>query len=105
MSTLLESLRTPRLYQELPGIGGTLKTVPEDFQVDEIPAYEASGAGEHVLVRIEKRDLSAEALLRHVRQTLGLHDRDVGCFAVAQLDCLIDIVGNGWPGIFVVRRT
>ena len=29
---------------------GTIKTQPEDFVVDEIPAYEPSGTGDHVYV-------------------------------------------------------
>src|SRR5437763_489694 len=33
----------PLLTAELPGIGGRIKAAPEDFEVEEIPAYEASG--------------------------------------------------------------
>lgn len=68
----------PFLTGDLPGIGGTLKSVPEDFVVDEIPAYEPGGEGEHLFLRIEKRGVSAEQLTRHVAETLGVSQRDVG---------------------------
>ena len=35
----------PLVTAELPGIGGTIKEFPEDFEVEEIPAYEPSGSG------------------------------------------------------------
>ena len=35
----------PLLTADLPGIGGRIKTVPEDFEVEEVPAYAPSGAG------------------------------------------------------------
>ena len=37
---------------------GKYKTCPEDFQVEEVPAYEACGEGEHLFVRIEKTNLT-----------------------------------------------
>lgn len=41
-------------WTEGPGAGGTWKEVPEDFQVDEIPLIEPTGAGEHQWLRVEK---------------------------------------------------
>ena len=38
----------PCLTSELPGIGGVLKKEPEDFVVEEIPAYEPVGEGQHL---------------------------------------------------------
>ncbi|HEV3120028.1 MAG TPA: tRNA pseudouridine(13) synthase TruD, partial [Gemmataceae bacterium] len=38
----------PLVTSDLPGIGGTIKQKAEDFEVEEVPAYEPSGAGEHV---------------------------------------------------------
>jgi tRNA pseudouridine13 synthase len=72
----------PYLTADLPGIGGTLKTQPEDFVVDEIAAYEPSGEGEHLFLWIEKRDVSGEDLLRHVARRLGVASRDVGVAGV-----------------------
>lgn len=59
-------------------IGGALRTVPEDFGVDEIPLYAPSGSGQHLMVRIEKRDLTTPTLIARVASALGLSPRDVG---------------------------
>jgi tRNA pseudouridine13 synthase len=47
-----------RLTHALIHSTGQYKTCPEDFQVEEVPAYEACGEGEHLFVRIEKTNLT-----------------------------------------------
>ena len=37
----------PYFTAGLPGTGGVFKASVEDFEVTEIPLYEASGSGEH----------------------------------------------------------
>jgi len=68
----------PYLTAALPGTGGVLRTVPEDFVVDEVPAYPPSGAGDHVFVRIEKRGLTTAQAVQRISRTLGVGERDVG---------------------------
>jgi tRNA pseudouridine13 synthase len=68
----------PYLTADLPGIGGTLKREPEDFVVEEVPAYEPTGEGEHLFVWIEKRDVAADDLVRHIAGALGISRDDVG---------------------------
>lgn len=68
----------PYLTSGLPGCGGTLRQEPEDFIVEEIPAYQPSGTGEHLFLRIEKRNVSAEQLTRHVARTLQVPAQDIG---------------------------
>lgn len=68
----------PYLTVEIPGIGGRLKERPEDFVVEEIPAYEPCGEGEHLFLWIEKIDVAADDLTRHIARTLGISSRDVG---------------------------
>jgi tRNA pseudouridine13 synthase len=68
----------PRLHSPEPPLCGRLKTVPADFVVDELPAYLPSGAGEHLFLWIEKNDVSAESLLKHVVRTLGIPQGDIG---------------------------
>lgn len=57
------------LTADHPAIGGVIKQRPEDFLVEEIPAYQPSGAGEHICMFLEKRSLSTldmvEILARH----------------------------------------
>jgi tRNA pseudouridine13 synthase len=66
------ALRPPLLTSDLPGVGGRIKVEPEDFVVEEIPAYEPSGSGEHVYLWIEKRDLGAEYFVRQLARRLDL---------------------------------
>lgn len=55
-----------------------MKTVPEDFVVDEEPAYLASGAGDHLFARVEKRDLTTADAASALAGVAGVHVRDVG---------------------------
>src|SRR5712664_121655 len=54
------SYSPPLLTADLPGIGGRIKVAPEDFEVEEIPAYEPSGAGDYLYLWLEKRGMGAE---------------------------------------------
>lgn len=68
----------PMLTADLPGIGGHIKQEPEDFEVEEIPAYEPSGTGSFLYLWVEKRDMGAEYFVRQVARRLGLHTGDIG---------------------------
>jgi tRNA pseudouridine13 synthase len=68
----------PVLTADLPGIGGRIKQTPEDFEVEEVPAYEPCGSGDHLYLWVEKRDLGAEYFVRQVARRLGLAPGDVG---------------------------
>ena len=51
----------------------------EDFDVDEIAAYDADGReGAHVLVRMRKRGLTTEDAVRRVAERLGIDRREIG---------------------------
>lgn len=68
----------PLLTSGLPGIGGILKHQPEDFIVEEIPAYLPTGEGEHLFLWLEKRDLSGEQLLQVLAKALEISRGKVG---------------------------
>jgi tRNA pseudouridine13 synthase len=55
-----------------------IKATPEDFRVDEIPAYEASGEGDHLFVRFEKRDLTTYEAVRRLADALEVDPREAG---------------------------
>ncbi|HUQ71184.1 MAG TPA: tRNA pseudouridine(13) synthase TruD [Planctomycetaceae bacterium] len=61
-----------------PRLTGRIKCEPEDFVVEELPAYLPSGEGEHLFLWLEKRDVPAEQLLRHVARALEVDQRDIG---------------------------
>jgi tRNA pseudouridine13 synthase len=68
----------PLVSADLPGIGGRIKQLPEDFEVEEIPAYEPSGSGPFLYLWLEKRDLGAEFFVRQVARRLGISPGEVG---------------------------
>jgi tRNA pseudouridine13 synthase len=68
----------PFLTTGLPGIGGSAKVLPEDFVVEEIPAYLPGGSGEHLYLWIEKRGLSTQEAIRILAPAAGVSERDVG---------------------------
>jgi tRNA pseudouridine13 synthase len=71
-------LRVPLLTADLPGFRGTIKAIPDDFIVEEIPSYEPSGEGDHLFLWIEKRGVAAEELTRHVARALRIHTGEIG---------------------------
>jgi tRNA pseudouridine13 synthase len=68
----------PVLYPALPPVGGRVGSEPEDFVVDEVPAYGASGKGEHQYVLAKKRLLTTQVLAKRLARAAGVQERDVG---------------------------
>ncbi|MFT3692425.1 MAG: tRNA pseudouridine(13) synthase TruD [Kofleriaceae bacterium] len=68
----------PYLTADLPGTGGVLRAQPEDFVVDEVPAYPAAGEGDHVFVRFEKRGLTTQVAVERFAKALAVKPRDIG---------------------------
>jgi tRNA pseudouridine13 synthase len=71
-------MHLPFSTPELPGIGGKIKVRDEDFFVQEIPLYEASGEGEHVYVEIQKVGIPTFAAVTNIAKALGVLSRDIG---------------------------
>ena len=78
MTPLDDVLSPPLLTSDLPGIGGKIKSIPEDFEVEEIPAYEPAGQGEFLYLWIEKRDMGAEYFTRQIAKRLGIGPGEIG---------------------------
>lgn len=57
---------------------GVIKTTPEDFVVDEIPAYEPSGEGDHVYVHFRKRGLVTDDVVKAIAKAAGADVRECG---------------------------
>lgn len=66
----------------MPPFAGRYKVTPEDFAVDEVPAYVPTGTGDHVWLWVEKRGLSTMDLLHELARAL---DRDERAFGIAGL--------------------
>jgi tRNA pseudouridine13 synthase len=78
LRAMTNPIEPPLLTAEVPGVGGTIKREPADFDVEEIPAYEPCGQGDHLFLWIEKTSMGAEYFARQVAQRLKLHPGDVG---------------------------
>ncbi len=68
----------PFLTQQLSGIGGQIKEQPQDFEVEEVPAYEPSGEGPFLYLWIEKCDMGAEYFVRTLARRLDLPVGEIG---------------------------
>ncbi|HEY8505205.1 MAG TPA: tRNA pseudouridine(13) synthase TruD [Gemmataceae bacterium] len=73
-----DAFSPPLLTGDLPGIGGRIKQEPEDFQVEEVPAYAPCGQGDHLFLWVEKRDVGAEFFLRELARRLGVPQGEIG---------------------------
>ncbi len=60
-----------------PLLDAVIRSVPEDFQVDELPAFEASGEGEHLLLEIRKRGANTVAVAKRLAQWAGVAEMGV----------------------------
>ena len=70
----------PYLTAEVPAAGGLFKAVPEDFEVDELPAYEPSseiGSDEHLFIWVEKRGRSTQEVAKLLARHVGAQERHV----------------------------
>jgi len=54
------------------------KQSPRDFVVEEIPLYEFSGEGEHLILFVRKKNLSTSEMVGHIARYLGIKNRDIG---------------------------
>jgi len=54
------------------------KQSPRDFVVEEIPLYEFSGEGEHLILFIRKKNLSTNEMIGQFARYLGIKNRDIG---------------------------
>ncbi|MDH7452002.1 tRNA pseudouridine(13) synthase TruD [Luteimonas composti] len=61
-----------------PVLHAGIRQAPEDFVVEEIDAFQASGAGEHLLLTVEKRALNTAFVARRIAQWAGVPEAAVG---------------------------
>lgn len=66
------------LTAAIPGVGGRIKDRPDDFLVEEIPAYEPCSEGEHIYLFVEKRNHSTLHVARLLAEHFGVRRDAVG---------------------------
>jgi tRNA pseudouridine13 synthase len=61
-----------------PSGRGKIRTSPEDFIVEEMLAFEPSGAGEHAFLQIRKTGENTEYVARQLARFADVRQRDIG---------------------------
>ena len=54
------------------------KQSPRDFVVEEIPLYEFSGEGEHLILYVRKKNLATTEMIGHIARYLGIKNKEIG---------------------------
>jgi tRNA pseudouridine13 synthase len=84
-----------------------LRAAPEDFVVREWLGFEADGEGDHLLLRVRKRDANTMWVARQLARLANVHPRDVGFAglkdrnAVAEQSFTVPLrsaLGANWSG-------
>ena len=70
--------KLPFLTSEYPGMEGWIKTKDDDFIVEEIPAYEFAGHGDHVCVLIEKKGMTTQTAVSKLSNELHIQKKYIG---------------------------
>ena len=55
-----------------------IRTTPEDFFVEEIASFEPSGAGEHLLLTVEKRGMNTAFAAKRIAAWVGVAESAIG---------------------------
>jgi len=71
------ALQPPRVHGA-PLARGTLRAVPEDFIVEEELGFAPAGSGQHVLLKVRKRDANTQWVARELAEACGCKAADVG---------------------------
>ncbi len=70
------SLDFPRYFSP-PPCSGTIRSIPEDFQVNEQLDTDFAGAGEHLYLHIQKRSQNTQWVAKQIAQVAGVRPQDV----------------------------
>ncbi len=67
-----DGTRTP------PSVIATIKSKPEDFQVDELMDVESTGEGEHIWLQIAKEKTHSDQVAKSLATLANIHPKDIG---------------------------
>ncbi len=71
------ALNPPRAFGDALGTA-VLRREPEDFRVEEVLGFEPSGSGQHLLLKVRKRDANTQWVARELSRLAGCRVMDVG---------------------------
>lgn len=101
---IMYSLDWERAYG-LPPSKAIFKSVPDDFQVNEFFDEPFSGNGEHIVLKIEKRGLTTEEVVKSLSVLLNIPAKEIGYAGLKDRQALttqwisIQVPGKEIPGI------
>jgi tRNA pseudouridine13 synthase len=72
----VDPIAPPRAHTQLL-VEGVIRRCPDDFRVDERPAFEPTGEGEHLLLRIEKKGLNTHDVAMELARVFTVAPTDV----------------------------
>ena len=61
-----------------PALAATIRATAEDFRVEELPGFEPSGSGEHLLLTVEKRGMNTAFVAKRLAQWAGIAELGIG---------------------------
>ena len=67
---------SPRAFGD-PVATAWMRTTPEDFVVEELPGFEASGSGEHLLLTVQKRGMNTAFAAKRIARWAGIPEMGV----------------------------
>ncbi|HSM12234.1 MAG TPA: tRNA pseudouridine(13) synthase TruD [Lysobacter sp.] len=59
-------------------LSAQIRSTPEDFRVEELPSFEPSGSGEHLLLTVEKRGMNTAFAAKRLAQWAGVGEMAIG---------------------------
>jgi tRNA pseudouridine13 synthase len=106
----------------VPPVRGRLRSVPEDFVVDEVLGFEPDGTGGHVLLVVEKRGANTGWVASQLARAARVPVRDIGAsgqkdrnavttqaFTLpwpvqAPVEACLEFAGEGWRVVSATRH-
>lgn len=73
-----EAALAPPLAHGVPPAGGLLRAEPEDFVVEEDLGFAPAGTGQHLLLKVRKRNANTQWVARELARIAGCRPADVG---------------------------
>ncbi|WP_242108334.1 tRNA pseudouridine(13) synthase TruD [Luteimonas aquatica] len=61
-----------------PALSARIRTEAEDFFVEELDGFQASGSGEHLLLTVEKRGMNTAFAARRIAEWAGVGESSIG---------------------------
>ena len=93
-----------------PVLSGRIRAVAEDFDVTELDGFAASGAGEHLLLTIEKRGMNTAFVARLLAEWAGVDERAIGYAGLKDRHALtrqrfsVQLPGREAPDVAALER-